>query len=152
MAASLYLVIMAGGSGTRFWPKSTSKRPKQLLSFGGSSKTLLGQTLARFDGIVPKDQRLIVTTETLEEAVEQQAEGATVLAEPQGRNTAPCVYWAARAVAERDPNAIMLVMPADHYMSRPEDFRETVRAADKAGRLIAGGHERLSRYPGKAES
>ena len=123
------LVIMAGGSGTRFWPKSTSRRPKQLLAFGASKTTLLGQTLERFDGIVPKNQRLIVTTELLEDAVHEQASGASVLAEPQGRNTAPCVYWAAREIAHRDPNAIMLVMPADHYMSKPESFRQTVNAA-----------------------
>ena len=127
--SALYLVIMAGGSGTRFWPKSTSRRPKQLLAFGASKTTLLGQTLERFDGIVPKNQRLIVTTELLEEAVHEQASGASVLAEPQGRNTAPCVYWAAREIARRDPNAIMLVMPADHYMSKPESFRQSVNAA-----------------------
>jgi mannose-1-phosphate guanylyltransferase len=129
MSAPLYLVIMAGGSGTRFWPKSTSRRPKQLLSFGASKTTLLGQTLERFDGIVPAGQRLIVTTELLEDAVEEQAAGASVLAEPQGRNTAPCVYWAAREIARRDPNAIMLVMPADHYMSKSDSFRESVKAA-----------------------
>ena len=129
MSAPPYLVIMAGGSGTRFWPKSTSKRPKQLLSFGSSPTTLLGQTLSRFDGIVPKNQRLIVTTQILEDAVIEQADGATVLAEPQGRNTAPCVYWAARAIALRDPNAVMLVMPADHYMSKPEAFQNSVRSA-----------------------
>lgn len=129
MASSLYLVVMAGGSGTRFWPKSTSNRPKQLLSFGSSPTTLLGQTLQRFDDLVPAHQRMIVTTERLEDAVKHQAQGATVLAEPQGRNTAPCVYWAAREIALRDPSAIMLVMPADHYMARSADFQRTVRTA-----------------------
>lgn len=129
--SSLYLVIMAGGSGTRFWPKSTSRRPKQLLSFGSNESSLLEQTLERFDGIVPKNQRLIVTTELLEGAVKDQAAGATVLAELQGRNTAPCVYWAAREVAKRDPKAVMLVMPADHYMAKPQAFRATVEAASR---------------------
>lgn len=130
----LFLVIMAGGSGTRFWPKSTSRRPKQLLSFGreergGDSPTLLERTLERFDGLVPRARRLIVTTRALEGVVAAQAASARVLAEPQGRNTAPCVYWAAREVAERDPRGVMLVMPADHHIARPAEFLETVAAA-----------------------
>lgn len=127
---NLHLVIMAGGSGTRFWPKSTSKRPKQLLNFGGEgSPTLLEQTLTRFDGIVPGDQRIIVTTELLAQAIAAQAPGVNVLAEPQARNTAPCVYWAAREIAKKDPKGIMLVMPADHFMADVEAFRATVRTA-----------------------
>jgi mannose-1-phosphate guanylyltransferase len=129
----LHLVVMAGGSGTRFWPKSTSRRPKQLLSFGADPSTLLGQTLARFDGIVPAGQRTIVTTDSLSSAVREQAPGVEILAEPQGRNTAPCVYWAARAVAARDPDGVMLVMPADHYIADPSAFGKTVgEAAQRA--------------------
>ena len=131
MSPDLYLVIMAGGSGTRFWPKSTSGRPKQLLSFGGGSATLLNQTLSRFDGLVPSDSahRMIVTTQSLRRAVEAQAPSVSVLAEPQGRNTAPCVYWAAREVARANPKGVMLVMPADHYIPQIEKFVGTVRAA-----------------------
>lgn len=128
----LFLVIMAGGSGTRFWPKSTSRRPKQLLSFGGDgSSTLLRMTLDRFDGIVPDEgtQRLIVTTRLLKEAITEQAPKCTILAEPQGRNTAPCVYWAAQEVARKNPRGLMLVMPADHYIAYPDRFAATVRAA-----------------------
>ncbi len=128
---STYLVIMAGGSGTRFWPKSTSKRPKQLLSFSPGAPTLLGQTLARFDGLVPDDRknRMIVTTQTLSQACADGAPGVTILAEPQGRNTAPCVYWAAREIAKRDPKGVMLVMPADHSIARPESFKATIAEA-----------------------
>lgn len=130
MTNQLYLVVMAGGSGTRFWPKSTSKKPKQLLGFGAqSSTTLLTDTLSRFDGVVPADQRMIVTTELLSHAVKDQTTGVKILAEPQGRNTAPCVYWAASEVAAIDPKAVMLVMPSDHYFSQPELFRNSVRAA-----------------------
>lgn len=129
--SDLHLVIMAGGSGTRFWPKSTSKRPKQLLSFGDErSPSLLLQTLGRFDGLVGQGQRMIVTTQTLQKAVsEQVAPEVQVLAEPAGRNTAPCVYWAARAIAEKNPRGVMLVMPADHYIPRTADFQATVKAA-----------------------
>ena len=130
MSANPYLVIMAGGSGTRFWPKSTSKKPKQLLAFGDDPReTLLTQTLSRFDGIVPVSQRMIVTTESLSHAVAEQARDVEILAEPQGRNTAPCVYWAARRIAEKDPRAIMLVMPSDHSFSAPEKFRQSIREA-----------------------
>jgi len=126
---SLHLVVMAGGSGTRFWPRSTSRRPKQLLTFGKSRLSLLGQTLARFDGLVRSDRRLVVTTEALRPAIESEARGVRVLGEPEGRNTAPCIYWAARSVAAQDPEAVMLVMSADHHVGDPESFRRTVAAA-----------------------
>jgi mannose-1-phosphate guanylyltransferase len=127
---NIYLVIIAGGSGTRFWPKSTSKRPKQLLSFGSNDgSSLLSQTLARFDHWIPNSQRIIVTTQTLHQAIEEEGIDAKVLAEPQGRNTAPCVYWAARHIAEQDPHAIMLVMPADHYIPQLESFLSVVKKA-----------------------
>jgi mannose-1-phosphate guanylyltransferase len=128
---ALHLVIMAGGSGTRFWPKSTSKRPKQLLSFAPGAPTLLKQTLDRFNGLVPADEnhRMIVTTTALHEACSVEAHGVSVLAEPAGRNTAPCVYWAAREIAARDPKGVMLVMPADHYIARPEAFAKTIAEA-----------------------
>lgn len=118
-----HLVVMAGGSGTRFWPKSTIKRPKQLLSFGAET-TLLRQTLDRFDGIVDSQNRIIVTTELIRDLVGKEASEARVLAEPQGRNTAPCIYWAAREMD--DPESVMLVMPADHYIADIKSFKATI--------------------------
>jgi mannose-1-phosphate guanylyltransferase len=121
---------MAGGSGTRFWPKSTAKCPKQLLSFGvDGGDTLLKQTLKRFEGFVPSAQRFVLTTSALEPAVQEQALGAQILAEPQGRNTAPCIYWAARVIADLDPEAVMLVMPSDHYMADLPSFSRTLEEA-----------------------
>ena len=131
---SIHLVIMAGGSGTRFWPKSRAARPKQLLAFGKSGKTLIRETLDRFDGVVEPSCRMIVTTEALRSAIAKEAPGAVVLGEPQARNTAPCVYWAARVIAEKDPEGVMLVMPADHFMARPEAFRTTLREAIERAR------------------
>jgi len=131
----LFLVVMAGGSGTRFWPKSTAGKPKQFLSFGkadsGSQRhlSLLEATLERFDHLVLPTQRLIVTTELLKSSVAAQAAGVTVLAEPQGRNTAPCIYWAAREVAAKNPQGVMLVMPSDHYIANQEKFVSTVMIA-----------------------
>ncbi len=132
-ASSLYLAVMAGGSGTRFWPKSTSKKPKQLLSFEATSEngasSLLARTLSRFKSLVPKTQQMILTTQKLENAVRAEAPGVEVLAEPQGRNTAPCIYWAARKIAEKNPKGVMLVMPSDHWIAHPERFVETVKLA-----------------------
>jgi mannose-1-phosphate guanylyltransferase len=122
-----YLFVMAGGSGTRFWPKSTSARPKQLLAFG--ERTLLAQTLKRFDGWIPRENRTILTTQSLEGAIETSQLEAHILAEPQGRNTAPCIFWAAQVLAQKDPTGIMLVMPSDHYMAREDRFIETVQEA-----------------------
>jgi mannose-1-phosphate guanylyltransferase len=128
--SKLSLVVMAGGSGTRFWPKSTSKRPKQLLSFSSSNKTLLQLTLERFQSLADADRKWIVTTRALASAVKESVPTSVhVLAEPVGRNTAPCVYWAARAVAEKDPRAVMLVMPADHYIADVKAFQATVKKA-----------------------
>jgi len=132
-SSSLFLVVMAGGSGTRFWPKSTAKRPKQLLNFGDANQTLIQQTLHRFDGIVlptPK-HRLIVTTKKLKDSIEEQVspEEASSLAEPTGRNTAPCIYWAAREVFEKDPQGLMMVMPSDHYIPDLKAFHKTLNSA-----------------------
>lgn len=125
-----YLVVMAGGSGTRFWPKSTSKRPKQLMTLDArSDRTLLEQTLERFTGWIPSHQQMIVTSRSLEEAVQEQAHGARVLAEPQARNTAPCVYWAAKVLSEVDPDAVMIVVPADHYIARMDDYLKAMKKA-----------------------
>jgi mannose-1-phosphate guanylyltransferase len=127
----LFLVVIAGGSGTRFWPKSTSRRPKQLLGFGGEgSPTLLQQTIARFEGWVPLEQRMVVTTRSLESATKEVAgTKVEVLAEPAGRNTAPCIYWAAQVIAKRDPKAVLLVMPSDHFIAAPQKFVRSVQSA-----------------------
>lgn len=130
---------MAGGSGTRFWPKSTAKTPKQLLNFG-SQKSLLAQTLARFEGIVPEQNQIIVTTDSLKDAVKKQVSSKVqVLAEPQGRNTAPCVYWAARVIHEKNPRGMMMVMPADHSIGNLENFRKTIQEATE----YASQHDQL---------
>lgn len=129
MNSGPFLVVLAGGSGTRFWPKSTSRKPKQFLNFGGSGKSLLVQTLERFGDLVPKAQRIIVTTELLSDPVKQEALGVEVLSEPQGRNTAPCIYWAARAVAAQDLKAVMMVMSSDHYIAQNQKFLEIIRFA-----------------------
>ena len=132
--SDLYLVIIAGGSGTRFWPKSTSRKPKQLLTFGRSqggkkSKTLIEQTLDRFSEWIPEQNCWILTTDALKKEMLQLNLKAQILAEPQGRNTAPCIYWAARKMVEQNPNAVMMVMPADHFMADEDAFRSVLKEA-----------------------
>lgn len=122
-------MVLAGGSGSRLWPRSSNDRPKQLLSFGGGECSLLEQTLNRFTGMIPISQQMIVTTRALQEVVATHAPGRRVLAEPQGRNTAPAIYWAAREIAAENPESIMLVMPADHFIANPDSFLITLTAA-----------------------
>jgi mannose-1-phosphate guanylyltransferase len=127
----LHAVIMAGGSGTRFWPKSRRNRPKQLLRLYGDA-TMLQQTVARIAPLVPPERVLVITGADQAEAVRAQLADVpahNVVAEPCPRDTAPCVGLAATIVAQTDPDATMIVMPADHVIEPAETFRRTVRAA-----------------------
>ncbi len=133
----LYAVIMAGGSGTRFWPKSRRDRPKQLLRLSGAA-TMIQQTVARIEPLVPPDRILIVTGADQAAATRSQLPGLSpqnIIAEPAPRDTAPCVALAAgivrlrsRTISDSQP-ATMIVMPADHVIEPPEAFRATVEAA-----------------------
>jgi mannose-1-phosphate guanylyltransferase len=142
----LYAVIMAGGSGTRFWPKSRRDRPKQLLSLSGAM-TMIQQTVARVEPLVPRDRILVVTGADQADATRAQLPdlpAQSVIAEPAPRDTAPCVALAAGIVQKDDPHATMIVMPADHVIEPPEAFRATVSAAvslldDDPGALITFG-------------
>jgi mannose-1-phosphate guanylyltransferase len=127
----LHAVIMAGGSGTRFWPKSRRHRPKQLLRLYGDA-SMLQQTVSRIGPLVPPERTLIITGADQAEAVRAQLPElppGNVIAEPCARDTAPCVGLAAHIVAQRDPEGTMVVMPADHVIQPDETFRTTVRAA-----------------------
>jgi mannose-1-phosphate guanylyltransferase len=127
----LHAIIMAGGSGTRFWPKSRRDRPKQLLRLTGEA-TMLQQTVARIEPLVPRDRILIVTGADQAEATRAQLPdlpAQNVIAEPCPRDTAPCVGLAAGVVAHKDPAATMIVMPADHVIEPAQAFLATVRAA-----------------------
>lgn len=126
----VYLIVMAGGSGTRFWPKSTPKKPKQLLSFGGNKESLLEQTLNRFRNDIALEQTYIVTTESLTPSIRKiVSPKVKVLSEPAGRNTAPCVFWATEEVKKKNPNAIMLILPSDHFIANEKQFHYTIQTA-----------------------
>ena len=127
----LYAIIMAGGSGTRFWPKSRRNRPKQLLKLFGD-ETMLQQTVRRIEPLVPRERIVIVTgADQAEETRTQLPDlpAANIVAEPCPRDTAACVGLAAWIVRQANPEATMIVMPADHVVQPTETFLETVRAA-----------------------
>jgi len=127
----LHAVIMAGGSGTRFWPESRADRPKQLLRLVGS-ETMLRQTMDRLTRLVARERVVVATTERLAERIARElpelpAEG--VLVEPLRRNTAPCIGLAALRLQRRDAQATMAVMPADHLIRPPAEFCRAMRFA-----------------------
>ena len=119
-----YAVIMAGGIGSRFWPESRQERPKQFLNVFGDA-TLIQNTVARLNGVIPPERCLIVTHERYVEQVQQQLPAVPVeniLAEPVSRNTAPCIAYAAHKIEAQDPGATMVVLPADHIIRDVRGF------------------------------
>lgn len=127
----LYAVIMAGGFGTRFWPLSRTKSPKQLLELTGG-RTMIQAAADRLGDLVPPAQTLVVTNRQLVEPIARQLAhlpAENIVGEPCKRDTAPCVALAAHLVRHKDPSAVMVVMPADHLISPPEKFREAIAGA-----------------------
>ena len=128
---STYAVIMAGGIGSRFWPASRQARPKQFLNVFGDA-TLIQSAAARLQGLVPPERQFVVTNERYTEQTARQLPAipqANVLAEPVGRNTAPCIAYAATVLHARDPEAVMIVLPADHAIRDVQRFHDTLRVA-----------------------
>lgn len=126
-----YCVIMCGGIGSRFWPYSRAKLPKQFIDFLGTGRTMLQMTFDRISRIVPVSNILIMTNEMYADLVHEQLpeiEASQVLFEPARRNTAPCIAWAAWHIAARDPEAVMIVSPADHLITRTDLFEAGVNA------------------------
>ncbi|MGH7824320.1 MAG: mannose-1-phosphate guanylyltransferase [Candidatus Binatia bacterium] len=131
MKRPTYCVIMAGGKGTRFWPLSRSHRPKQLLKIL-SPKTLIRETADRVLPLTGRRQTIVVTVAEQLKGLSKELpmlSGINLLAEPEGRNTAPCIGLAALEIVMRNPEAIMIVLPADHWVADKEAFRRTLRDA-----------------------
>lgn len=132
-----YAVIMAGGVGSRFWPASRAKRPKQLLDLADTGAPMVVDTVKRILPEVPYDRIFVVTGEILKDAIAKvlpELPRENILAEPEGHNTAPCIGWAAIHINKRDPNGLMAVMPSDHLVMRPENFLKKFRIAVEAAR------------------
>ncbi len=142
----LHAVIMAGGSGTRFWPASRAMRPKQLLNLAGE-QSMIQATISRLGASVANDRVLIVTNQRLVDPIRAQLPqlpAESVLGEPCKRDTAPCVGLAAAWVCQNDPDAIMAVMPADHVISPDEVFQGAIQQAvqlveENSSRLVTFG-------------
>jgi len=126
-----YAVILAGGAGERFWPASTPARPKQLLPLL-SHRTMLRETADRLDGVVPPESRFVITNAALAEAVAAECPEiprAHVIGEPEAKNTAPAIGLMAGLLHARDPNAVMVALPADHAIGDVAAFRASLEGA-----------------------
>src|SRR5262245_60120489 len=129
----LHAMIMAGGGGTRFWPRSRAKRPKQFLTFSGE-RTLLQGTVDRIAAQVPPERTWIITGEQYVEETRVQlpeVPTANVIGEPGGRDTAPCVGLGAAIISKVDPDATIAVMPADHAIEPVPEFNRAIHAAEQ---------------------
>ncbi|MBI5249635.1 MAG: mannose-1-phosphate guanylyltransferase [Desulfomonile tiedjei] len=126
-----HCVIMAGGSGTRFWPQSRRALPKQLLSIVGN-KTMIRATVDRILPVTPAERIMIVAGDSCVDQIRAQIpelKPESIVAEPQGRNTAPCIALAAYKLAKESSDAVMAVLPADHLIGNESDFRRILRTA-----------------------
>ncbi|AZQ63582.1 mannose-1-phosphate guanylyltransferase [Flammeovirga pectinis] len=127
-----YVVIMAGGVGSRFWPYSREKRPKQFQDILGTGQTMIQQTAARFEGVCPKENIYVVTSDIYKELTLEQLPFLNedqVLCEPVRRNTAPCIAYAAYKIGKKNPDANIVVAPADHVILDVPEFRLRVQTA-----------------------
>lgn len=127
-----YVVIMAGGIGSRFWPMSRTPHPKQFLDILGTGKSLLQQTWDRSKKVVPQENILIVTNAQYRGLVKEQLKGiraSQILLEPARRNTAPCIAYAAFRIKAKNPNASMVVAPSDHLILKDQEYTDLIRKA-----------------------
>ena len=133
-SSSLYCLIMAGGKGTRFWPESTQARPKQYLNLI-SSKSLLEETLDRFDSLIERENRFIVTVKDQLALCEQSSKGKIakngLIFEPSGRNTGPCILMSIAALLKQGakPDDVMAIVPSDHVILNKKGFHTTLKKA-----------------------
>lgn len=130
-AGEIFPVIMAGGSGTRFWPLSRKARPKQFLPLTGG-KTMIAETFDRLQGLAPISDSFVVCGSLHAAPAARLLKGlpkANVLVEPEARNTAPAIALACAHIAHRNPTGVMVVMPSDQHVADPRAFRLALRAA-----------------------
>ena len=134
---STYLVVMAGGIGSRFWPFSRTNYPKQFHDVLGTGRSMLQVTVERFAGLCPPENVFVVTNRDYTALVHEHLPHLPVdqiLGEPIGRNTAPCIAYASYRIAQRDPQATIIVTPADHAVLNEDEFRRAMAVAVAAAR------------------
>lgn len=124
-----YVIIMAGGVGSRFWPLSRKDKPKQFLDIIGTGETLIQQTYRRFKSVCPEKNIFVVTSQEHKELVVEQLgiEPSHVLGEPFRRNTAPCLAYGTFRILKENPDAVIAVTPADHLIVKEEKFNEVIK-------------------------
>ncbi|MBX2901190.1 MAG: mannose-1-phosphate guanylyltransferase [Cyclobacteriaceae bacterium] len=136
MDKNFYVVLMAGGVGTRFWPYSRNAQPKQFLDVLGVGKTLLQASYERFLPVCPPQNIYVVTNEEHATLTLQQLPGLNpqqVLTEPMRKNTAPCIAYACHKIQKLNPAAVVVVSPSDHLILNEADFQQTIlKCLDKA--------------------
>ena len=124
-----HLVIMAGGVGSRFWPMSTTDRPKQFIDVLGIGRSLLQLTVDRFDGLVPAENVWVVTNQKYADIVHEQLPNMPydhILCEPCRRNTAPCIAYVSWRIKSKNPKANIAVSPSDHIVLNTQEFRRVI--------------------------
>lgn len=136
-----YVAIMAGGIGSRFWPKSRAAYPKQFLDILHTGKSLIQWTYERFAAFIPQENIFVVTSEEYTDIVQQQLPALlpeNILAEPSRKNTAPCIAYISFKLQQKDPNASLIVAPSDHMILDTEIFRTiTMQALDFVSHIKA---------------
>lgn len=126
-----YCIIMAGGVGSRFWPMSTTNHPKQFLDILGTGRTLLQQTFDRFKELCPLNNIYVVTNDIYEKLVIEQLPGLpkeNILTEPARKNTAPCIAYASYKIHKLNPNALTVVAPSDHLITKEDTFVKAIKS------------------------
>ncbi|MHB8905297.1 MAG: sugar phosphate nucleotidyltransferase, partial [Melioribacteraceae bacterium] len=141
----LYAVIMAGGVGSRFWPRSKEKKPKQLIRIFGEN-TMIQDTVKRLEGLIANDHIYIVTNKIQKLRVKEQLPQIpeqNILDEPFGKNTAACIGLASVVIKSKNENAVIITLPADHLIQDDEEFRKCLLTAsefaDKSKGLVTIG-------------
>ncbi len=132
MNPNCYVIVMAGGIGSRFWPHSRTQRPKQFLDILGTGKTFIQSTVLRFDDICPPENIFVVTNRDYLDLVKQQLPQLSedqILTEPLRRNTAPCIAYASYKIQRRNPDAQIVVAPSDHAIFDVKKFKKTIETA-----------------------
>ncbi len=130
MNRDLFVVLMAGGVGTRFWPYSRNAKPKQFLDVLGTGRTLLQSTYDRFAPLCPKENIIVVTNEEHAALTAEQLPDLKpdqILAEPMRKNTAPCIAYASYKIYQKNKNAVIVVSPADHLILNEAAFQHTIQ-------------------------
>ena len=150
----IHAIIMAGGKGTRFWPLSRSIKAKQFLPIL-DNKPLINLTLERLDNFIPLENRWIVGNapqkEFLDKIPKHLINSENIFLEPQGKNTAPCIAWAARHIYQQDPEAILVILPSDHWISSTKQLQHTLNRAieeAKKNKLVTIGIPPTSPHTG----